>query len=89
MNVWVHWQEEKRLIMWDGSLYEDTRERGLLTARRDLELGKDTVETENDINGSSYLVTKRWWHAVANDCTAHGEKFTIKPFKVKPQPKEQ
>jgi hypothetical protein len=81
--VWVHWKEEKLLMSWDGSKYQDTRERGLMAARRNLKLGRDTVETDDDINGSSYLETRAWWEGVAKDCDAHGEKFTVKPFAVK------
>src|SRR5215469_11187896 len=82
MNVWVLWKEEATLILWDGDRYADTRQTSLNRARRNLELGKDTVKTRNEINGSTYLETEQWWHAIADDCMAHGEKYTIKPFKV-------
>jgi hypothetical protein len=81
--VWVHWKEERVLIDWGGSVYQDSRDKGLITTRRNLELDKDTVATADDINGSSYLVTRGWWEGVAKDCDAHGEKFTVKPFTVK------
>jgi hypothetical protein len=50
---------------------------GLVMARRDLRLGEDTVETEDDINGSTFLVTRAWWHAVSRDCAANGQHYTI------------
>lgn len=79
-NVWVHWANEQRLILWRGNSDEELREQGLVMAQRDLELNKDTVETKDDIKGSTYLVTRAWWQAVAQDCAAHGQQFTIEPF---------
>ncbi len=78
--IWVHWREEKSLLLWRSGNSEEQREKGLMMARRDLKLGKDTVATPDDINGSTYLETHAWWHAVVDDCAAHGQKFTIKPF---------
>jgi hypothetical protein len=81
-NVWVHWKEEKELLLWDGALDPDSRAKSFIGFSRSLELGKDTVKTEDDINGSTYLVTEQWWHAVADDCMKHGEKYVIRPFKA-------
>jgi hypothetical protein len=80
--VWVHWREESRLILWEGGQSQSWRDDSLAMGRRDLKLGKDTVESEKDLNGSTYLTTNKWWHAVADDCAAHGEKFTVPPFKA-------
>jgi len=81
LQVWVNWREQKTNILWDGSIYKDTREKQLTMARRNLRLGKDTVATQDDLNGSTYLETHAWWHAIADDCMANGEKYTIKPFR--------
>jgi hypothetical protein len=83
LNVWALWKEEEELLLWDGALDPDSRAESLTGVSRDLKLGRDTVKTDNDINGSTYLVTEQWWHAVADDCMKHGEKYVIKPFKVK------
>ncbi|WP_231401513.1 hypothetical protein [Cupriavidus sp. WS] len=85
LQVWVNWREQKTNILWNGSIYKDTREKQLTMARRNLRLGKDTVATRDDINGSTYLETHAWWHAIADDCAAHGEKYVIKPFRPKPR----
>ena len=82
IQVWVLWKEEKELLLWDGALDPDSRAKSLIGIRRDLKLGRDTVKTDNDINGSTYLETEQWWHAVADDCMKHGEKYVIKPFKT-------
>jgi hypothetical protein len=79
--VWVHWREEQRLLLWRSGNSEEQREKGLMMARRNLKLGRDTVATQNEIGGSNYLTTHAWWHAVVDDCAAHGQEFTIKPFK--------
>jgi len=85
--VWVHWLEEQTLMLWDGSLSADWRAAGLTTARRSLRLGRDTVKTEYDIGGSTYLITEQTWHKRANDCATFGEKYTIHPFKAPPRPR--
>ncbi|HOY69771.1 MAG TPA: hypothetical protein PL131_00715 [Methylotenera sp.] len=78
--AWVHWVEEKRLILWEQSDDMRSFETSLTNSRRDLKLGVDTVEKPEDINGSTYLVTREWWQAVAQDCAKHGQKITLKPF---------
>jgi hypothetical protein len=80
VNVWVHWINEQRLLLWRGNSDEELREQGLVMAQRDLRLDKDTVETKDDIQGSTFLVTRAWWQAVAKDCAANGQRYTIEPF---------
>ncbi|WP_454765124.1 hypothetical protein [Cupriavidus campinensis] len=82
--TWVLWEEERTLILWRGSSDADVRTGGLWMARRNLKLGRDTVATENDINGSTYITTVDWWISVADDCRKHGEQYEIEPFKIKP-----
>ncbi len=79
-SAWVHWLGEQRLLLWRGNSDQELREQGLTMAQRDLKLGEDTVETQSDINGSTYLVTRAWWQAVTQDCAAHGQRYTIEPF---------
>ncbi|HLX02281.1 MAG TPA: hypothetical protein VKS80_09190 [Trinickia sp.] len=82
-RVLVLWKEEATLMDWGGSRYDDLRESSLSRgAGHNTKLGRDTVKNPDDINGSTYLETEQWWHAVANDCMKHGEKYTIEPFKV-------
>ena len=80
VNVWVHWKEGKRLLLWRGNSDPDLREKGLIQARRDLKLGKDTVERSDDLKGSTYMTTRAWWEAVAKDCEAQGAKVAMAPF---------
>jgi hypothetical protein len=80
VNVWVHWANEERLILWRGNSDPELREQGLTMSKRNLKLGEDTVETADDIKGSTYLVTRAWWQAVAKDCAAHGQRYAVEPF---------
>ena len=80
IKVWVHWREGKRLLLWQGNSDLEMREKGLILANRDLLLGKDTVEHKEDIQGSTFLETRAWWEAVAQDCAALGEKARLAPF---------
>lgn len=82
--VWALWEEERTLLLWRGSSDADMRLAGLAMARHSLVLGRDTVPTENDINGSTYLVTVDWWISVADDCRKHGEQYEIAPFRIAP-----
>ena len=67
VNVWVHWISEQRLLLWRGNSDEELRDQGLEMAERDLKIGKDTVETKDDIKGSTSLVTLAWWQAVKQE----------------------
>jgi len=79
-DVWVHWTEEQRLLLWRDNSDPELREKGLVSAKSNLKLDKDTVQTPDEINGSSYLVTRAWWQAVAKDCSQHGRSYTVEPF---------
>jgi hypothetical protein len=79
-TVWVHWSEERRLLLWRDNADAELRTKGLILAQRDLRLGEDTVGSAAEIRGSTYRVSEGWWHAVVRDCQAHGERFTVPPF---------
>jgi hypothetical protein len=83
INVWVHWREGKRLVLWQAYSDPEMQEKGLILSNRDLMLGKDTVERKEDLQGSTYMETRAWWEAVAKDCAAHGEKATLAPFSAR------
>jgi hypothetical protein len=80
MTVWAHWQEAQRLLLWHNNSDLEMRTNGLVYAQRDLKPGRDTVESAEDLQGSTYLTTRAWWEAVVKDCRAHGERFTVAPF---------
>lgn len=82
MQVWVHWQEQKAIILWQGGEDEETQIASMALARKELVLGRDTVKSEEEINGSSYLITESAWYDIANDCARKGQPFTISPFSI-------
>lgn len=80
VQVWAHWKEDERLLLWRGNSDPEMREKGLVYAQRNLKLGQDTVESANDLQGSTYRETRAWWESLAKDCDAHGERHVIRPF---------
>ncbi|MER2519684.1 MAG: hypothetical protein ABTQ34_03230 [Bdellovibrionales bacterium] len=59
------------------------RANALAVSNRNLRLGKDTVERQEETNGSTYTVTEAWWDAVVKDCAAYGEKLELASFSGK------
>jgi hypothetical protein len=74
--AWVRWEEGKALILWEAAA-EPARPTRLADSRRYLRLDKDVVASEEEVNGSSYLVTREWINGVKRDCESHGDKFVI------------
>jgi len=74
--AWVLWEEGKALILWEA-VKDPSSARPLAASRRFLRLDRDVVATEEDLKGSTYLVTKAWLDKVTGDCDAHGDKLTI------------
>jgi hypothetical protein len=75
--VWVHWEEERRLLLWRDNEDAELRVAGLVQARRTLRFGEDTVASPDELQGSTYRVTEAWWRAVVHDCRAQGERFVV------------
>jgi len=77
-SAWIIWNEGKKLILWDGG------DEPLSISRRILNLNKDVVSDETDINGSNYLVTRSWVRKLKKRCDKHGTKITISKSELKP-----
>lgn len=75
--AWVHWQEGRMLLLWEGSDPE-AREDALVRSRRQLSLDTDVVPTEDEVHGSTYLLTKPWVDALLADCARAGFRYTAK-----------
>lgn len=75
--AYVHWREGQRLILWnsvsDPAYFEDS----IKWARSNLDLTKDVVATEADINGSTYLVARAWVDEILRSCAARGAQYTV------------
>lgn len=81
LQSWVHWVEGRMLLLWPGSGDPDYAADALLFSNRQLSLDTDVVATEDDINGSTYLVTRAWVAERLADCTKAGAKYAISPRK--------
>src|SRR6266436_5376745 len=68
--AWVIWHQRRQIILWEGQ--DD-----LNSSRRIIYLKKDVVPTENDLHGSTYLVTKAWVKQVTTDCSNAGVKLHV------------
>ena len=56
---WVFWPEKNILILFEPRI-ETTEPVELFLSRRKLDLIKDVVPTEADLQGSTYLITAQW-----------------------------
>jgi hypothetical protein len=69
-SAWVIWQQKRKIILWEG-------QNDLDLSRRKLDLKSDVVPTENDLHGSSYLVTKAWVEQITDVCERSGTQVHI------------
>jgi hypothetical protein len=71
----VHWVEGKALILWEPAPENPLP---LIASRRYLHLQRDVVASEEDLKGSTYLVTRTWVNTVLADCTRVGDRYTVR-----------
>ena len=71
-TVTVWWKEGARLIQWEG------RESKLATSISNLDLKRDVVASEDDLHGSTYLVTRAWVAGFEARCTRSGKSFVVR-----------
>ncbi|SET58065.1 hypothetical protein SAMN05443639_103430 [Stigmatella erecta] len=74
--AWVIWKEGRALILWEPSA-DPAYPTSLATSRRFLHLDRDVVASGEDVNGSTYLVTRDWVSQLTRDCESQGEKFAV------------
>jgi hypothetical protein len=82
--AWVIWKEGRALILWEPSA-DPEYPMSLSTSRRFLHLDRDVVASDEEVNGSTYLVTREWVGQLTRDCESHGDTFTVskEPKKAK------
>jgi hypothetical protein len=77
ITAWVYWKEERTLLEYI-ELADDARDGvEILAWRHQLKLDRDTVDTEDDIGGSTYLVTHHQWVEWMDDCVTRGRPYCI------------
>lgn len=74
VTAWIHWVNRGALIWWEPS----RPPMPLAQSRRYLSLTKDVVESEEMLQGSTYLVTRTWVNQLISNCAKTGDKFTIR-----------
>ena len=77
-SAWVYWKEERTLLpyvelMPDAPAWSDAEAWGA----NELKLDRDTVDTEEDIDGSTYLATHRQWVNWMEQCISKGKPYCV------------
>jgi hypothetical protein len=70
--AWLIWEAGQEIVLYDQG------ETNLKHSRRKLNLKNDVVETEAELNGSTYLVTRAWVTQLQLQCQQYGSIFSIK-----------
>jgi hypothetical protein len=76
VSGFVFWEEDQLLVDYD-ELVTDAIHDGWAWPDRGWKLGRDTVKTEDEINGSDYLITDSDWHHWVNQCTRKGKRYVV------------
>ena len=71
-QAWILWHQGKQIILWES------QETNLDFSRRRINLETDVVETDDDLQGSTYLVTRAWVNSLTNTCNRVGTKLQIR-----------
>ena len=75
--AWVHWREGNQLIYWRGAA-DGPPDDTIAFSTRQLDLAKDVVATDEDIAGSTYLVSRKWVDDRLADCKARGKRYVFR-----------
>ena len=78
-QAWVHWTEGNRIILWEGATDPLTARTAIARSRSVIDLRKDVVPREDDIKGSTFLVTRAWVNRIITDCAAKGGNYEVRP----------
>ena len=74
-EFWIYWPQKRALLL-IGWPAQDCKSPALLVRRR-LDLTKDTVKSDADAGGSTYLVTEEWASKVIFAAAKDGYQVTI------------
>ena len=73
----VYWQEERTIIEYSELAPDAPKGAEIEAWHHPLKLDRDTVDTENDIEGSNYLETHRTWLEWMEPLLRHGREYVI------------
>lgn len=75
----VHWREGHALLTWYGRGEAGFPDDTLAFSHHKLDLRRDVVPTDADINSSTYLVSRPWVAQTLADCRRFGMRYTVTP----------
>lgn len=70
-SAWVIWTQGQQILLWDGN------DNDLDSSQRVIRLKKDVVRKEDDLHGSTHLVTRAWVEALSSMCDKSGTKVQV------------
>lgn len=76
-RAYVHWQEGRKLILWEGAATPQDSVDSIRASRRQLSLNSDVVKLRADLQGSTYRVTREWVDKVTGDCAKQGARYEV------------
>jgi hypothetical protein len=81
----MYWQEQNVLLNIPHARKLDPKaEAELIGVSRPLDLSVSVVETEDEVNGSTYLVTRAWVDEILTNCERKGVRIDIPAFEPVP-----
>lgn len=81
-KAWVLWPQGDRILEWGGGESE-------IVSNPEINLKTDVVASENEIQGSTYLVTQEWVNRLRDACNCFGRKVHIASQPIRPIRKEE
>jgi hypothetical protein len=76
-RAWVHWREGNKILLWEGSTEPKSAKSAIKLSRSRINLRKDVVKSDNDVAGSTFLVTEAWVNKIETDCRENGVKYSV------------
>jgi hypothetical protein len=73
----VYWKEERTILQYDGLAADAPKGTEIEALRNPLRLDLDTVDTPDEIGGSSYLVSHRAWVDWMEQSLSRGREYII------------
>jgi hypothetical protein len=70
-TAWIIWRQKHEIILWEG------QDLAWVRPRRVLDLNRDTVKSDDDLHGSSYLVTRKWVDDLISECRKAGLQIVV------------
>jgi len=77
VDALVYWKEERTILEYAELFSDIPPGHEILAWHHDLKLDRDTVDTSEDIAGSTYLETHRTWIDWMEGCLSLGREYVI------------